>query len=56
MAISSEINTGSFADGDLLFQDNFDPLYADSAVDFAQGSSCGQPLGKRDAFDDLILS
>lgn len=56
MAILSEANTGSLADEDSLFQDDLEPFTADPSVNIAQGSSCGQPLGKRQAFDDLILS
>ena len=56
MAISSEVNTGSLADEDSLFQNDLEPFTADPSLNIAQGPPCGQPLGKRDAFDDFILS
>lgn len=59
MAISSEVNTNSVVDENLLFTNDLEPFTADLSVsvDIAHGSPCGLPcrLGKRDGVDDRLL-
>ena len=55
LAISSVNDMSPLAGEDSLFQGDLEHLAANSGVGIAQGSSCGQPWGKRDISESELI-